>query len=60
MLSAWPGRTRFRLHAHWVFHGREYQLRPGRYTWFVWPAFGTPASPRYGKMVGVSSFVVGR
>jgi hypothetical protein len=58
MLSAWPGRPRFRLHARWVFRGDEYRLRPGKYTWLVYPAFGTPSNPRYGKLVGLSSFVV--
>ena len=24
----------------------------------VYPAFGTPSNPRYGKLVGLSSFVV--
>jgi HYR domain len=60
MLSAWPGRARFRLHARWVFHGREYRLRPGSYTWLVYPAFGTPSNPRYGKLVGLSRFAVRR
>jgi hypothetical protein len=58
MLSAWPGRPRFQLHARWVFGGDEYRLRPGRYIWLVYPAFGTPTNPRYGKLVGLSSFVV--
>jgi len=57
MLSAWPGRARFRLHARWVFRGDAYRLRPGKYTWLVYPAFGTPSNPRYGKVLGLSSFV---
>jgi HYR domain-containing protein len=60
MLSAWPSRPRFRLHARWVFQGHEYRLRPGKYTWLVWPAFGTSSSPRYGKLLGLSTFVVRR
>src|SRR5439155_27171755 len=58
MLSAWPGRVRFRLHSRWVFHGREYRLLAGSYTWLVYPAFGTRSNPRYGKLVGLSKFVV--
>ena len=58
MLSAWPRRPQFRLHPRWVFGGREYRLRPGKYTWLVWPAFGTSSNPRYGKVLGVSSFSV--
>jgi hypothetical protein len=60
MLSAWPSRPRFRLHASWVFHGDEYHLRPGKYTWLVYPAFGTSSNPRYGKLVGLSTFAVRR
>jgi hypothetical protein len=57
MLSVWPSRARFRMHARWVFRGDEYRLRPGKYTWLVYPAFGTPSNPRYGKVLGLSSFV---
>ena len=58
MLSAWPKRPRLRLHARWVFGGDEYRLRPGKYIWLVYPAFGKLSNPRYGKLVGLSSFVV--
>jgi len=57
VLSAWPTRARLRMHAHWTFAGRRYGLKPGPYTWVVWPAFGTQAHPHYGKMLGQSSFV---
>lgn len=57
VLSAWPTRARFRLHARWTFKGRAYRLKPGSYTWLVWPAYGSVAHPRYGKLLGVSSFV---
>jgi len=60
VLSAWPTRARFRLHAQWQFHGHTYRLRPGSYTWLVWPAFGSPAKPRYGKLLGQSTFIFGR
>lgn len=57
VLTVWPSRPRFRLHARWTFRGREYRLRPGGYTWLVWPAYGTPSKPRYGKLLGQSSFL---
>lgn len=57
VLTVWPSRARFRLHARWTFRGHEYRLRPGGYTWLVWPAYGTPAKPRYGKLLGQSSFL---
>ena len=57
VLTVWPSRSRFRLHAQWTFRGRAYSLRPGIYTWLVWPAYGTPSNPRYGKLLGQSSFI---
>jgi hypothetical protein len=57
VLSVWPIRAQFRLHSSWTFAGRKYRLRPGPYTWLVWPAFGSQAKPRYGKLLGQSTFV---
>jgi hypothetical protein len=58
VLSAWPLRPRFLLRRSWRHEGRTFRLRPGTYTWFVWPAYGTKAVPRYGKLLGQSSFRV--
>ncbi len=60
VLSAWPTRPRFRLHSQWKFKGRAYRLRPGTYTWLVWPGYGPPAQPRFGKLLLLSSFVFAR
>ena len=60
VLTVWPSRTRFRLHARWTFRGHEYRLKPGNYSWLVWPAYGTTAKPRYGKLLGQSSFIFAR
>jgi hypothetical protein len=60
VLSAWPARARFRMHRRWTFGGRKYRLKPGPYTWLVWPAFGAPTKPRYGRLLGQSTFVVVR
>ena len=60
VLSVWPTRARFRLHRSWTFSGRTYRLKPGSYTWLVWPAFGSQATPRYGKLLGQSTFVFSR
>ena len=57
VLSAWPIRARFRLHKSWTFAGREYRLKPGPYTLLVWPAVGSQAKPRYGKVLRQSTFV---
>jgi HYR domain len=58
VLTRWPSRPRLGLRRTWKHEGRTFRLRRGVYTWFVWPAFGTKASPRYGKLVGQSSFRV--
>jgi hypothetical protein len=60
VLSVWPTRSRFRLHRSWTFAGRRYSLKPGSYTWLVWPAFGSQAEPRYGKLLGQSTFLYAR
>jgi hypothetical protein len=60
VLSAWPARARYRMHRRWTFRGRNYRLGPGSYTWLVWPAFGAPTKPRYGRLLGQSTFVVVR
>jgi HYR domain len=58
ILSAWPLRARFLLRRSWRHEGRTFRLRPGVYTWFVWPAFGTKAAPQFGRLLGQSSFRV--
>jgi hypothetical protein len=58
ILSRWPARPRFGLRRSWQHEGRTFRLRPGVYTWYVWPGFGTLAKPRFGKLLGQSSFRV--
>src|SRR5262249_3368541 len=43
ILSKWPNSPSFRVPLHWTFGGHSYSLRPGRYTWYVWPGFGKRA-----------------
>jgi HYR domain len=57
ILSVWPSRPHFHLRARWTFRGHTFRLRPGSYSWFVWPAYGPLTHPRFGKALGVSSFV---
>ena len=59
VITVWPRSTRFGMRRLWTFQGRTFRLTPGKYTWYVWPAFGTLSSPRYGRMLGQSSFRVG-
>lgn len=56
MLSAWPRRTALKLRWRWRYNGKAVRLRAGVYTWLVWPAYGTRAKPRYGSMLGRSTF----
>ena len=58
ILSLWPQRPRLRMTRSWRHGGRTFRLKPGVYTWYVWPGFGTPARARFGKLLGQSSFRV--
>ncbi len=58
VLSAWPTRARFRLHARWTYLGRQQRLAPGTYRWFIWPRLGRGAKGRYGALLGQSTFTV--
>jgi len=57
-LSIWPSRARLKLHKRWRYNGKSFSLRSGSYTWLVWPAYGTPQKPRYGALLGQSTFKV--
>jgi hypothetical protein len=58
MLSSWPVRTRLQLRARWTYLGRQRQLAPGAYRWYVWPGYGRPSARRYGRLLGQSTFTV--
>jgi hypothetical protein len=58
VLSVWPTKPRLRLAKSWRYLGRKQALRPGLYRWFVWPALGTRAQPRFGRVLGSSTFRV--
>jgi len=60
VLSRWPTRTRLQLRGQWTFNGRVQRLEPGVYRWYVWPGKGRVSAHRYGRLVGTSTFVVGR
>jgi hypothetical protein len=59
VFSAWPVQARLQLPRAWKYRGRRYKLRPGTYSWFVWPGYGTLSAGRYGKMLGGSTFKFG-
>jgi hypothetical protein len=60
LLTTWPSTPRLRLGGTWTFAGSVRHLTSGAYDLYVWPAFGTLAEPRYGKLVGRVRFVVKR
>jgi hypothetical protein len=60
VLSVWPGRAQLQLPRRWRFDGHRFRLKPGRYTWFVWPGFGRRSAGRYGHAIGKRTFVVTR
>jgi hypothetical protein len=58
VLSVWPEDTALDVRAAWRFGGKRMTLVPGRYTWYVWPAFGSRARPTYGDLLGKSTIRV--
>jgi hypothetical protein len=58
VLSRWPATPRFRLPGSWAFAGKHFKLRPGKYTWYVWPGLGPRSKALYGKLLGGSTFTV--
>jgi hypothetical protein len=59
VLSAWPVRARLQLRRAWTYRGRRYKLRPGTYSWYVWPGRGPLSAGQYGKLLGGSTFTFG-
>jgi hypothetical protein len=60
LLSAWPGRSSFKLKGTWSYNDARFRLKTGKYRWYVWPGFGPRSKPNYGEPVGHSSFIVAR
>jgi hypothetical protein len=60
LLTTWVKRPKLALPAKWTTKGARRALVPGTYRLYVWPAFGTQSSPRYGKLVGQAGFVLKR
>ena len=56
--SSWPQSTTELVPAAWRLDGKPLALAPGRYTWFVWPGFGTLSEVKYGHLLGESSFLL--
>jgi hypothetical protein len=58
VLSVWPKHPTLQLRGSWKFDGHRYRLKPGRYTWYVWPGFGPRSAAHYGRVIGHGTFVV--
>jgi hypothetical protein len=54
----WPTKPRLELARTWRYLGKNQRLTVGLYRWFVWPALGTRAKPRFGPVLGSSTFRV--
>jgi hypothetical protein len=60
ILSVWPVRPAYKLKKSWKFEGRKYTLKPGVYTWFVWPGYGGRSAVDYGELMGSRTFRIVR
>ncbi len=60
ILSVWPVRPAYLLKKSWKFEGRKYMLKPGVYTWFVWPGYGARSAVDYGELMGSRTFRIVR
>jgi hypothetical protein len=60
LLTTWVQLPKLQLPQRWKLKGARHNLVNGRYTLYVWPAFGTQRDPKYGKLLGQVGFVVKR
>jgi hypothetical protein len=60
ILSVWPVRPGYALKTSWKYEGRKYTLKPGVYTWFVWPGYGARSAVDYGELMGARTFRIVR
>src|SRR5215210_6697988 len=58
IFEAWPKAERLVVRAAWRYRGRRFELRPGRYLWWVEPGLGKRVEHRVGKSIVRASFVV--
>jgi hypothetical protein len=60
ILSVWPLHPAYVLKKSWKYEGRTYTLKPGIYSWFVWPGYGARSAVDYGEMMGSRTFRIVR
>jgi hypothetical protein len=56
VMTRWPRRAQLQLPEVWRFEGGRRRLKPGVYTWFVFPGFRDRSDRNFGKLLGKSSF----
>ena len=60
LLTTWVRAPKLELPYRWKLKGASHSLVNGRYTLYVWPAFGTQRDPKYGKLLGQVGFTFRR
>ncbi|MGZ8739504.1 MAG: HYR domain-containing protein [Gaiellaceae bacterium] len=60
VLSVWPKGPTYVMKKSWKFNGRKYTLKPGLYSWYVWPGFGARPVAQYGDLIGSRTFRIVR
>lgn len=60
IFRARPSSARLVLPSRWSFHGIQYTLQPGRYSWVVRPGYGPRARNRYGPATVRANLVIQR
>ncbi len=58
VLSAWPVSTQLQIARGWIYEGDWQTLRPGVYTWYVWPGLRKRSDAQYAPLLGKQTFVV--
>jgi len=56
ILSVWPTGPSYMLKKSWKYNGHKYKLKPGTYTWYVWPGHGVRSAVDYGALMGSRTF----
>ena len=60
ILSVWPVRPTYALTKNWKYLGRKYTLKPGLYSWYVFPGYGARSAVHYGDLMGSRTFRIVR
>jgi hypothetical protein len=60
ILSVWPVRPAYTLKKSWTYLGQKYTLKPGLYSWYVFPGYGARAAVHYGALMGSRTFHIVR